>query len=179
MTTAKTPAGTAPALPDHFRAALHKAIADRAVDEGDCLVWTGVYNNKAPQLFVDGKYHLVRRLLWQVECGPIPTGQHPRLTCGNPRCVELAHIRLRTTRQIAKEVAKTGAYSGLLRRAKISAARRKAGKLTQADVDRIRAADNGAAIARELGISKSAAANIRAGKAWAVSIGSPWMGLMP
>lgn len=142
-------------------------IMARTTEEGDCLIWEGVWNNGSPQVYLDGKYQMVRRVLWQAEHGPIRRGLHPRCTCGEQRCVRLAHIRLRTTRQIAQDAAKTGSWSSLLRRAKIAAARRKASKLTQDDVARIRAAETGAAIARELGISKSMAAKIRSGAAWA------------
>lgn len=144
-----------------------EAIKARTVEEGECALWTGFADNGAPQVFIDGKYQMVRRVLWEAERGPIPKGMHPRCNCGEVRCINLEHIRLRSTRQIAKEAAKTGAWSSLLRRAKIAAARRKTSKLTQADVDRIRAADNGAAIARELGVSKALANKIRRGVAWA------------
>jgi hypothetical protein len=152
-------------------------IIQRATEEGDCLLWDGVYNNGSPQVYIDGRYQMVRRVLWQLSRGDIPQGLHPRCTCGEPRCISLDHIRLRTVRQIGRDAAKTGAWNSLLRRVKIAAARRKNGKLTQTDVDRIRAADNGAAIARELGISKSAAQKIRTGKAWA-PLGSAYPGWM-
>lgn len=181
-TSCPTPSGhppTAdPALPAAVAAVLHERMLEHTIDEGDCVLWMGVYNNKSPQVFIDGRYHMVRRLLWQAERGPIPAGLHPRCTCGEPRCVNLEHVRLRTTRQIGKDAAKTGAWSAPLRRAKLAAAARARSRLTQADVDRIREADNAAAIARELGISRSTATKIRRGQSWApMGAGLPgWFG---
>ena len=146
-----------------------RLLHGRTVEEGECLLWTGVMCNHCPAIFLDGRYQMVRRLLWSALRGrDIPRGLRA-VCCGEPRCVAPAHLRVLTPQQISREVAEaTGWPACPLRRAKIARARRAAStKLDEEKVARVRAAPSGAAAARELGISRGMANRIRAGKAWA------------
>lgn len=137
----------------------------RCTEVGDCLIWQGRVANGSPLVYIDGKYLTARRVLWEATRGPIGRGLYPSCTCHESACMNIEHIRLMTTRQIARKAAKTGAFSRPERRAAIALALRRSSKITPEMEQRIRAAESGAAVARELGISKSMATKIRAGKA--------------
>jgi hypothetical protein len=71
------------------------AIRARCIEVGDCLEWqgcmgTGRRNRSQP--IVGRDKQPVRRLLWEAERGPIPSGRIVYCTCGNSRCV--GHLAL-------------------------------------------------------------------------------------
>lgn len=146
--------------------ALVAQILARTVEEGACLLWDGYSAHGSPQVFLDGRYQMVRRVLLGALRGPLQGNMRATYTCGEPLCVRPEHLKAATLRQIGKRAAREGAFGGLQRRAKIAAARRRQSRLSAADVARIREADNGAEIARELGIPKSTVSKIRRGDSW-------------
>lgn len=111
-------------------------------------------------------YRTVRRLLCETLHGPIEPGLYATCRCREPACVRPEHIELLTTAQIARVAAREGKFRSPARRAAIAVSKRAASPLTPELVERIRAADNGAAIARELGICKSTVSKIRRGESW-------------
>ena len=144
----------------------------RCTEVGDCLIWQGRVSNGSPQVHLQGKYMTARRVLWEATHGAIPRGLYPSCVCHEQACMNIKHIRLMTTQQIAMKAATRGAFSRPERCAAIAVAVRRRSKLTPEMLQRIRAADTGAAVARELGISKSLATKIRAGKAWGLTSGA-------
>lgn len=66
---------------------------------GACQIWKGATSNGYPVLLVDGRYHKVRRLVYEQHRGPIPKGACIKTACGKRGCVAPEHLRLR--KQIA------------------------------------------------------------------------------
>lgn len=151
-------------------------ILARTVEEGDCLIWQGRISNGSPVIYLDGVYRTVRRVVWEDANGPIKPGLHASSRCRDQACVRLEHIRLLTIKQIAQLAAREGKFASLRRRAMVAAGARKRSRLTPEMVERIRQAESGAAIARELGIAKSTASKIRRGESWR-TIGASVFGL--
>lgn len=155
---------------------LVQQILAKTVEEGDCLIWQGRIANGSPLVYVDGVYRTARRVLWEALHGPMKPGMNATCSCREPGCVKPEHLRAASVKQIAKQAGKEGKFSSLQRRAKIAAACRKRSQLTPEMVQRIRLADSGAAIARELGICRSTASKIRRGDSWR-TIGASVFGL--
>lgn len=151
----------------------------RTVEEGECLLWQGLVANGSPVVHTTAGYLTVRRLVWQHAHGmPMPGHLRAVCSCREPACVRPEHVRALSTRQIALLCAKEGKFRTAQRRAAIAATKRAQSRLTPELVERIRAADSGAAIARELGICKSTASKIRRGESWrpigAASVFGTW-----
>lgn len=71
------------------------AFAARTRRVGDHLLWTGpTATGGGGRISVGGKQTTVRRYVWEREHGPLPRGRVVRVTCDQPACVELAHIRV-------------------------------------------------------------------------------------
>lgn len=157
-------------MTDHVN--LIARLLARCTEVGDCLIWQGRVAHGSPLVHLGGKYLTARRVLWEATHGAIPRGLYPSCICHETACMNIKHIRLMTTQQIAAKAATRGAFSRPERRAAIALAVRRKSNLTPEMLHRIRAADTGAAVARELGISKSLATKIRAGKAWGLTSGA-------
>ena len=84
----------------------------RNVDHsGSCAVWTGRVNaNGYGTMKRGGRSVLAHRYSWEQENGPIPDGAHIDHVCHNPACVNVAHLRLATSSQNARN--RRGANSG-------------------------------------------------------------------
>lgn len=111
-------------------------IADRADEDGDCLVWTlGTNNQGAPMARVDGDMVNVRRWLFACTTARLRAGIRVVAECGNPRC--LAHLVPMTGSELNKWIAKRGGYSTPARRL---ASRRSARAVAKYTEDQVRAA---------------------------------------
>lgn len=59
-----------------------------------CEEWTGALNSKGYGVrTIDGRAWLAHRAAYVAEHGPISLGLHLHHTCGNRRCVAVAHLR--------------------------------------------------------------------------------------
>ena len=162
-------------------------IGARAVEDGDCLRWTGgcCGKTKHPALPKSaqekGKSVLVRRRLWEDKHGPIPSGKILRCTCETPRCINVDHLVLTTFGKLAKELGAQGVMSGPVRSAKIAAthrARHPLTKLTQEQVREIRASDEpGTVLAKRYGVCEGLISKYRLGRCRREFGGNVWQGL--
>lgn len=140
----------------------------RLSPNGDCLEWAGSVNTGGyGQPRVNGKHVLAHRLVYELENGPIPTGEgyHGAVvmhTCDNRLCCAPAHLAL-------------GSHADNM--ADMAAKRRsnrpggpKNGRcvLTPKEVEAIKADERGTrTIARDYAVTRSAIQRIKTGKAWA------------
>jgi hypothetical protein len=155
-----------------------ESLRAMTVKQGDCWVWQGFIANRAPQVaaYPDGKKKMVsvRKLLRELISGqPQPAGNYGH-SCGNSSCVSPAHTVWRGQVSHMKVMAKnrvvTPALSLKLREAKVKSGE---AKLTEQAVVAIRSSDQtNAALARQLGVSRSLVSKVRLGKAWRVLSGA-------
>lgn len=166
---------------------LSKVWEARTIEEGDCLIWTGVYvNNLTPTVFVSKKtsprYVTVRRVLLEAQRDgkPLPAHLFATNCCGNSKCVAPKHVRAGTVSGIAKAAVARGAWENPLRGEKIALTKQQKSVLTWDDIERIRAAPSAVQAVRDIGgkVSKSTCAQIRAGKRWRVKHADPWAAVM-
>lgn len=136
-------------------------------DEGGCVLWRGPLANGCPQVFVDGRYLMVRRVVYECQRGPIKRGLYPVMKCRDQRCVAAAHIRLMTPSQIGQLAHAEGRIDSPQRRAAIALGRRRNSQVTAEMAAGIRACRTATEAAQKYPISKSGAARIRRGDAWA------------
>ena len=70
---------------------------------GDCWLWTAAQRDYGAGIIyymVDGHYRrtTAHRASWALHHGPIPDGSRVVQPCGNPLCVNLAHLHLSASR---------------------------------------------------------------------------------
>ena len=66
----------------------------------DCWVWTAVTDSNGYGLIrVDGRMRSTHRVAWELTNEPIPDGMFLDHRCGNPLCVNPAHLRVTTRSQ--------------------------------------------------------------------------------
>jgi hypothetical protein len=153
-------------------------IQHRTIDDAGCAIWQGGTANGHPAMRHGGKTQYVRRLLWEGSHGPIPPGSVVHCTCSTPGCVEPSHAELKTRSELGKKLGAEGKLSGITRIAAIARAKRKTyAKLTQQDVDAIRAStDTTYALGKQYGVSQPHISAIKLYKTWR-DFSSPWAGL--
>lgn len=147
-----------------------EAIRANCDEVGDCWMWRGACDYKAPIMRPSGTRSLipVRRAILTIQ-GRLQPKRFAVTSCGNPECVNPAHIQQVTRSQLQTRTAKGSAYqSNPTRRAKISAARRKAGTtLSMEDVQEMRAQQlTSREAAKRYGCSQTSANDALAGRTW-------------
>jgi len=161
--------------PDTWPAYLAKALQERTTEEGDCLLWTGVYAAETPIVYIPlaehgGKkrrYITVRKAMLQAQ-GKLKRGLYASVFCGNPQCVAPAHVRATTASQLGKRKAAAGVMQDPVRRAAIARAKQLSSSLTWDDIDAIRESDEPQRVlAERYGVSKSSISLIRRRVRWA------------
>lgn len=85
------------------------------------------------QFGVQGRSVKAHRYAYETQVGPIPSGMVVMHTCDNPPCVNPSHLRLGTQGDNARDMLAKG------RRAPTFGERNTKAKLSQSDVDQIRA----------------------------------------
>ena len=139
-------------------------FVDKASSPDGCWTWVG-RRNKHGYGILDlpgGTSALAHRLAWELEHGPISEGLAIRhVVCANPSCVRTAHLQPGTHEENMADMARDGSKKG---------ERHHARKLTEADVQAIRAAvafgENGEEIAARFDISYRTVRDIAAGRSW-------------
>ena len=147
--------------------------------EGDCWEWHGCMQGSIPMMKHDGKVANVRRLVL-IDRGVPMTGFIATYTCGNPACVNPEHTARSTrTRMNRLIMADMNAATNTLRIKRIAEVKRRTdAKLSQADVDQIRASDDRYEdLAARFGVSKSLIGRVRRGEVWRTFSASPFSGL--
>lgn len=156
-------------------------IAARVKEDGDCLVWTGAVKSGSsyPIGSVCGERILVRRVLWEREHGPLPEGRVVAHVCSTRCCVK--HVEAMTQAKLGVIAAKVGRNGGVLRSARIAAAKQAgpSAKLTPEIVAEIRASkEMRKTLAERYGVTPSLVSKVALGKAWREYTTNPWLGLM-
>ena len=150
-----------------------QAIRDRCViGEGDCWEWTGAFDHSVPVITVrvDGKR--VKRSVRGLFV-PASPGRRPSARCGNWRCVNPAHVEMRTRRELMLLLGpQTLAHTLAIRAGKRRAAKKL--DLQKAREIRARLAEGEAKtrIAAEYGVHRSMVRLIEVGRVWAEV--TPW-----
>lgn len=156
-------------------------IARRCVEVGECWEWQGALTSGGPVFARKGDKNVsVRRLIVDHRGQPRSTQKVVTTTCGNPRCVNPAHVVVRPKGYaIARAAATTAAWSNPARRQRLATwARANRAVLTLAQAEAIRLAPGRQVdIAREYGVSKQIVQGIKNGRCW-VNHHNPFAGLM-
>lgn len=143
--------------------------------DADCLIYTGAINTKRhPKI----EKRSGRRVVWELSCGPIPSGMFVSLTCENPACLNPEHMRLRSRGEISREVLSRPTVQ-LKRSASGAKSMIHRAKLDMETARYIRSSNQPQThLARELGISQQLVSRVRLGKAWREHSNNPFAGLM-
>lgn len=134
---------------------------------GRCLVWTGSANNTNPQIRVGGKAQPptnVRRVIYQLVHGPIPTGFLVGLrgTCTNVLCIHPDCLVARS-----KSKAQKNKPVSLRRKMRIASTQRAKSRLTMDLVREIRMSREPAnALDAKYGLPLGYSAKIRRNERW-------------
>ncbi|WP_084398275.1 HNH endonuclease [Henriciella aquimarina] len=139
-------------------------LEQHADHEGDaCLPWPfATAKNGYAKIRIDGTDTWAHRVMCRMAHGEPPTPRHHAAhSCGNGNeaCCNPNHLRWATPKENFRDMLKHGTYPR----------GEKSGnsKLTEADVRRIRSSSkSGAALARELGVSRKLISLIRRRQAW-------------
>ena len=147
--------------------------------EGECWEWQGCMQGSVPMMKHKGNPNNVRRLVLIERQIPM-TGFIATYTCGNAKCVNPDHTGRSTRAQMNRRImADMNTATNTLRIKRIAEIKRRTqAKLSQADVDQIRASDEKPqALAERFGVNKSLICQIRRGEVWRTYSASPFAGL--
>jgi hypothetical protein len=155
-------------------------IIERTEELADCLLWTGATGKSGHPIYkpYGCPCTLTRRAVFRLTVGELVHREPIDTTCGEKLCLNPSHLVRSTVSKIGKRAAKTGAWSGLARRAKIAKTKRGQMKLTEEKAREIReSAESGPVLAERYGVNKSLVNNIKRGVAWRDYTPNPWAGL--
>ena len=158
---------------------LIEKIQHHVTMEGDCWEWRGCMNGSIPIMKHDGKVSNVRRLVLTDRGVPMK-GFIATYACGNPMCVNPEHTARSSRAQMNRRImADMSSATNALRSKRIAEVKRRTdAKLSQADVEQIRASgDTHQDLAARFGISKSIIGRIKRGEMWKTFSASPFGGL--
>jgi hypothetical protein len=150
-------------------------VRPRVVQEGDCLIWTGMsaFKTRVPRIAEmqpNGKRVGVslRRVIFNATSKRQAGNRVVTSTCGNYRCVNPAHLIATDHSGVMRIAVEHGKVNHARRSALAAAASRKAvSKLTEADVLRIRSSSEPARmLAEQFGVSRATINGIRSGRRW-------------
>lgn len=141
---------------------LEKAIAS---DQDECLLWPFRRNNKGRgNIFLDGKYRNVNRIVCERRQGKPPTPSHEAAhSCGNGHigCCNGKHLRWATSKQNKADMAHHGT--------RLVGEKNGIAKLTPDVVREIRASKSrgdGCKLARRFNVSEATISRVRRGHIW-------------
>lgn len=143
-----------PAFPDW--------LARRVDPAGECRRWIGTAgSSNRPVTSYDGRRHLVHRLVWEQDQGPIPPGHwvvHIG-SCPHDDCVNIDHLQLLETALRQAEKAEQGVYAWGERHwnARLDAS---------SALEILRSTDSAAVLADRFGVSAASIRAIKAGRRW-------------
>ena len=152
-----------------------RVLAERTVEDGDCLIWTGrvSYSRGHP------KYNdmSMRRAVWEAKHGPLEPSQVVTTTCGRVDCLE--HLAVTDCSERSRKANADLGVRAVKRIKGMAAARAKAPKLTMEAARAIRASeDDNHTEAAKWGVTHGMVSKIRTGRAWVEHpVASPWAGL--
>lgn len=138
-------------------------FADRVrLSESGCLEFTGYCNTDGYGAITSrGIKQGAHRLSYFIAKGPIPDGYVVLHECDNPSCVNPDHLRAGEVVDNVLDMEAKG------RARKVTGSAHGQSKLNELDVRLIRSSkETGAALARQLGVTKSLVCQIRRGIGW-------------
>lgn len=160
-----------------------KWIMQRCEEEGDCLLWKLGTNGVGHPRFtfrIGGECanRQLRRVVWALVGGRELQGKQVlTTTCGNPGCLNPAHLKVTTRAAVVKKMMSN---PDVIRRVTVANAvrGRQSGKITMEQALLIRESTQPlSAIAQEYGISIARASKVRRNEAWRDLRASPFAGL--
>lgn len=97
-------------------------LQEHTYRDGDCLVWAGPFHAQGePRIMWNRKQWVARRLLVTLSGRPLRDKDRVFDTCGNRKCMTLAHLKVGTHAQAHQQRVKEGAYLSGARRSLIVA----------------------------------------------------------
>lgn len=149
---------------------LRDRVYARCEEQGECRIWKGATqrNGSSPSMNWKGRVRAVRRLLLESSVGLPPVGKQASYTCGNKRCVTLAHLAYLDRSEIrARCHADMTAGVRRVRSIRICAAVRGKRKLDHEKVEAIRTAEGTQRQrADRFGVSQATVSTIDRGETW-------------
>ncbi len=168
-------ADNAPVTMEFIRAKSH--------EDGDCLIWDGAKGTSnvggVPYISVNRKLIPVRRWIAQNILQAKIDGLIASTKCGNPLCIDPAHIAMKTRKELTTDAAKRTQYhKNPARNYKLALAARARSPHSPELIERIRNMEGThKGIARELGINFTAVNRIKNGTGYKEYKNNPWAGL--
>lgn len=158
-----------------------ETLLAKTEDYGNCMEWTGYYQNRTPFASHNGVLTSVRKMIAEFNGMEVPEGHFVGTTCGNKRCVNPDHLAVRSMKDHATMMAFKVDHTSLLKLAKQQKAAQKRRVLTDEQVMSVMMDPRESrVIADELGVSKSLVCRIRNGTSnrAVVAVNNPFYGLM-
>ena len=156
-------------------------IRAKSKEDADCLIWQGSMASDVPYLRIPMERRLspVRRWIAENILGLKVKGLLATNKCGNPRCVDPAHIQMMTRAQLQKFTSDRTKYQqNPVRNQKLALAARARSPHSLELIEKIRVMDGTCkGIARELGIHFSVVTEVRMGRSYKEYKNNPWAGL--
>jgi hypothetical protein len=148
------------------------------IEEGDCWIWDGfAQKKKFPRAWINGELVYLRRYVYELGVGQIQPKRVIGMKCDDTLCLNPDHMAAKSKQQSVRAWAKKGAYCGEKSRGKIAAIMRERSKLSQQDIEEIRATSSSTEAAQRFGISVEYAYQIRTYKRWRDLKANPFAGL--
>lgn len=157
-----------------------RAIRERCVEEGDCLLWTGAHsrgqgsNRPQPAIWIGGKTMPLRRLAYVAYGKELIVHMRVSISCGNDSCLCEDHLKRKTHSESLR-----GHRKSALTSAKIALAKQAQSPL---DWDKVRAIRLSELTDKELGqlhhVHPDTIGKIRQHVTWR-EVGGFFSGLMP
>jgi hypothetical protein len=141
-----------------------QAFKDHTSEAADgCIIWLGAKtHNGYGQLRNKGRAILAHRAMWELWCGPIPTGMLVCHRCDTRSCVRIDHLFLGTAADNSSDMVQKGRSHDL------RGERSPRAKLTAEQVAKIRrragAGETCGVLAREFGFSTGAMSRVIRGE---------------
>jgi len=147
---------------------LEERIWAKVDKSGDCWLWNGTLDTSGyGSIKVNGRQRGVHRVVYELTYGEIPAGKILRHTCDTPRCVRPDHLIPGTIAENRQDCVARNRHAWPV----LLGARNPRSKLTQQDVDAIRAEYQQnktpyQELAARYGVSKYNIRSIVLGKHW-------------
>lgn len=157
-----------------------KRIEEKCELVGDCWHWRAGKSGKAPALRHNGKIFNARNFIFTKLLGrTVHSNRMVTMSCDNLDCVAPNHLIQVTRQQLQQRTAKRTKYgASLVRRAKLSAAKRAASPYPDEFIEQVRAMEGTCkGIARELGLCASTVTDWR-NRDTRKPLNSPFAGLL-
>lgn len=155
-----------------------ESLQAKCLDEGECLVWAGYFENGTPKVSHNGALTPARRLFHFLTTGKLRTEGFFYAKCGNAACAKPEHTAHLSHKQHMRRISVLQAKmpsTNAIRKAKISRAKR---MMTDAQIAEILASNEPALVlAQRFGCSKSTVNNYRRGQHMQLQ-SNPWAGLL-